>query len=259
MDAKNHMKRARKKEGMGLCCWVVLLVECAPLAAGVLIVPGAKQSAQMMLYRTLNPATEELVREYPTCTDQQLESALQLAGRAFHKWRRLSLSERAERFEVLAANLEAQVEGFAELMAMEMGKPLAEGQAEIWKCAWVCRYFKDEAEGLLASSRRQSDGREALVRYDPLGPVLAIMPWNFPFWQALRFAAPGLMAGNVALLKHAPNTPGCALALEKLFAEAGFSQGVFQNVFLSNDQAARAIADPRLRGVTLTGSTMLLR
>ncbi|HXI03494.1 MAG TPA: NAD-dependent succinate-semialdehyde dehydrogenase, partial [Candidatus Saccharimonadales bacterium] len=154
-----------------------------------------------------------------------------------------------------AGLLEERSGEHAALMALEMGKPLAEGAAESRKCAAGCRYFAANAEAFLRPDPRECDGASAEVRHEPLGPILAIMPWNFPFWQFFRFAAPALMAGNVAILKHAPCTPRCALAIERLLLEAGFPQGVVRNLFLTDDQAARLIADDRLAGVTLTGST----
>src|SRR5438046_1982446 len=139
-------------------------------------------------------------------------------------------------------------------MALEMGKPLKQGEAEAEKCAWVCDYYAEHAERFLADQPRETDASKAFVRFDPIGPVLAIMPWNFPFWQVFRFAAPALMAGNAGLLKHAPNVTRCALGIEAIFQEAGFPEGLFRALILSNEAAATVIADPRVRAVTLTGS-----
>jgi succinate-semialdehyde dehydrogenase/glutarate-semialdehyde dehydrogenase len=139
-------------------------------------------------------------------------------------------------------------------MTTEMGKPITAGEGEIDKCAWVCEYYADEAERLLATARIPTDATESFVRFDPLGPVLAIMPWNFPFWQVFRFAAPALMAGNVGLLKHASNVPGCALAIERVFADAGFPEGVFTALLVSADATEALIAHPAVAAVTLTGS-----
>jgi succinate-semialdehyde dehydrogenase/glutarate-semialdehyde dehydrogenase len=139
-------------------------------------------------------------------------------------------------------------------MATEMGKPISAGEQEVEKCAWTCDFFADHAAGMLARELVATDAAHSYVRYDPLGVVFAIMPWNFPLWQVFRFAAPALMAGNVGLLKHAPNVPGCAAAIERAFADAGFPDGAFVNLVLSNEQAARVIADPVVRAVTLTGS-----
>ncbi len=207
-----------------------------------------------MQYRTLDPSTGELLREYPRASSAEMEQALEAAGRAFVGWHRADLAARTTVLVALAERLEARGESLAELMALEMGKPLAQGRSEVEKCAWVCRYYAEHSEVLLTSDPRDSDAA-AEVRYEPLGPVLAIMPWNFPFWQVFRFLAPALALGNVGLLKHAPSTPGCALAIVDLVAEAGAPEGVLQNLFLSNEQAAELIADSRVRGVTLTGST----
>jgi succinate-semialdehyde dehydrogenase/glutarate-semialdehyde dehydrogenase len=206
-------------------------------------------------YRTLNPATGELLESFPTAGDPDVERALRQSAAAFARWRATPLSERAQALLAAADRLERRSADLARSMAVEMGKPVTEGVAEARKCAWGCRYFAENAAALLAPQPRDSDGAEAHVRCDPLGPILAIMPWNFPFWQFFRFAAPALMAGNVALLKHAPNTPRCAIEIERLLLESGLPPGVVQNLRLTNEQAAAVIADRRTRGVTLTGST----
>ncbi|HEX9733385.1 MAG TPA: NAD-dependent succinate-semialdehyde dehydrogenase [Thermoanaerobaculia bacterium] len=206
-------------------------------------------------YRTLDPTTGKLVETYPLATDAQVEEAIARACSAFAAWRRAGHDERAALLRAVADALQSCAAEHAAVMALEMGKPLVEGEAEAEKCAWACRYYADEAAGFLAPRPHQSDGSQAHVRHDPLGPILAIMPWNFPYWQVFRFAAPALAAGNVALLKHAPNTPRCALEIERLFAVAGAPEGLFQSLFLSNEQAAAVIAHDGVRGVTLTGST----
>ena len=208
-----------------------------------------------MDYRTLNPTTGELVERFDLATKGEVEAALERAVAAFAAFHRWPFRERAAILERAADLLEARASELARLMALEMGKPLAEGEAEAKKCAWACRHYAQEGEAFLAPRALESDGSEAWVRHEPLGPILAIMPWNFPFWQVFRFAAPALAAGNVALLKHAPCTPRCARAIESLLGEAGAPPGVFQNLFLSNDQAAEVIAHAAVRGVTLTGST----
>ena len=210
---------------------------------------------QAALYRTLNPANGELVENYQTATDRDVEAAVESAARAFALWRETPIEQRAQLVRRAGELLETDAAEMGALMALEMGKPIAQGDAEAKKCAWACRWYADNAASFLAAQPRESDGSAAFVRHDPLGPILAIMPWNFPFWQFFRFAAPSLMAGNVILLKHAPNTPGCGLRIEKLMDDAGFPPGVVRNLFLSNDQAARVIGDARVRGVTLTGST----
>jgi len=208
-----------------------------------------------MKYESRNPATGELLESFPYAADETVQETLEKASASFIVWRDLSFAERAKPLFRVAELLEERAEAFGRLMAEEMGKPLAEGIGEAKKCAWVCRYYAEEAEGFLAEQPHTSDGKEAFVRYDPIGPILAIMPWNFPFWQVFRFAAPTLMAGNVGLLKHAPNTPRASAVITDLMAEAGFPPGVFQHFYLSNKQAAEVIQDPRVAGVTLTGST----
>ncbi|HSR53691.1 MAG TPA: NAD-dependent succinate-semialdehyde dehydrogenase [Acidobacteriota bacterium] len=209
----------------------------------------------MMQYCTLNPTTGQLVRPYELADENQIEKALEGSAQAFREWRKTAFRRRGEPLEAVADRLEEKASSLARLMAEEMGKPVAEGKAEAEKCAWACRYFAQHGPSFLSADERHSDARKSSVRYDPLGPILAIMPWNFPFWQLFRFAAPALMAGNTVLLKHAPSTPGCALAIEELFRQAGFDASIVQNLFLSNQQAAQVIGDSRLRGVTLTGST----
>jgi succinate-semialdehyde dehydrogenase/glutarate-semialdehyde dehydrogenase len=208
-----------------------------------------------MDYRTLNPATEELIETYPPATASEIEHALDRSARAFREWRATSPDERSTMLLAAAAAIEKRAFEFAGLMALEMGKPLPQGEAEARKCALGCRWFAENGARLLEPERHDSDASESFVRFDPLGPILAIMPWNFPFWQFFRFAAPALMAGNTVVLKHAPGTPRCGLAIESLMRDAGFPEGVVRNLFLTDDQAATVIADARIRGVTLTGST----
>lgn len=206
-------------------------------------------------YRTLDPATGELIETYETASAAELDRRLDLAAAAFADWRRRPFATRAAVLEKAAALLEERAAELALVMALEMGKTLAEGESEAKKCAWACRFYAAKGESFLAPRPAESDGSEAFVRCEPLGPILAIMPWNFPFWQVFRFAAPALAAGNVGVLKHASSVPRCGMAIEALLREAGAPEGVFQNVFLSGDQARGAIADRRIRGVTLTGST----
>jgi succinate-semialdehyde dehydrogenase/glutarate-semialdehyde dehydrogenase len=205
--------------------------------------------------RSINPATEELVAEYPDHTPAEIERRLDLSQRAFEKWRETLLPARGKLFHNLSGSLKRSRNSLARLMTAEMGKTITSAEAEVEKCAEACDYFADRAGEFLAPTPIASDASESFVRFDPLGAVLAIMPWNFPLWQVIRFAAPALMAGNVAVLKHAPNVPGCALALEKLFAESGFPEGMFSLLLISDNQAAEdLIAHPAIRAVTLTGS-----
>jgi succinate-semialdehyde dehydrogenase/glutarate-semialdehyde dehydrogenase len=208
-----------------------------------------------MDYRTLDPTTGELLEHFDPHADEAVDGMLDRARGAFESWRGETLERRALALGAAADELERQADELAALMALEMGKPLEEGGAEAAKCASACRYYAEHADAFLRPTPRDADGSEAYVRYDPLGPVLAIMPWNFPFWQFFRFAAPALMAGNAVLLKHAPNTPRCAARIEALMTASGLPAGLVQNVRLTNDQAARVIGDRRVRAVTLTGST----
>ena len=204
--------------------------------------------------RSLNPFTEEVFAEYPDHNQQQVDQLLEQAEAAFAKWRRFSFEQRGELLRRAGELLLEQKSDLATLMVREMGKTIGGAEAEIEKCASACDYFANHAQRLLAIEEVPTDATRSYVRFDPLGPILAIMPWNFPFWQVFRFAAPSLMAGNVAVLKHAWNVPGCGLAIERIFREAGFPQGVFTNLLLDNDAAEKLIAHPKIRAVTLTGS-----
>jgi succinate-semialdehyde dehydrogenase/glutarate-semialdehyde dehydrogenase len=208
-----------------------------------------------MKYESVDPATGRPVERFATATNPELDQAIAAAASAFIAWRERPLAVRTGFLSRIADLLEERAAELAGVMATEMGKPVAEGRAEAGKCAWVCRYYAEHAAAFLAQVHKESDGAGAWVRHDPLGPILAIMPWNFPFWQFFRFAAPALAAGNVTLLKHSPNTPRCARRIEQLVLQAGLPEGVVRNLFLTDDQAATAIADPRVRGVTFTGST----
>lgn len=202
----------------------------------------------------VNPTTEQPLEAAQEWSDAQIQTALTAAEAAFEQWRSQSFAHRGNVFRALAKALRDKRDPLAQLMAIEMGKPITAGEQEIEKCAWTCEYFAEHAQRLLSSETIASDAAHSFVRCDPLGPILAIMPWNFPFWQVFRFAAPALMAGNTALLKHAPNVPGCAVAIEQLFADAGAPAGLFASVVLSNEAAAEVIAHPAVRAVTLTGS-----
>ena len=207
-----------------------------------------------MAIATINPATGELVRSFAALTDAELEAKLARAQEAFAAHRRTAFAWRAERMVAAAEILERDKERFARLMTLEMGKPLVQARAEVQKCATGCRYYAAHAEKFLADEPLPEASGRCHVRYKPLGPVLAIMPWNFPFWQVIRFAAPALMAGNVGLLKHAPSVPQCAMALEEVFLRAGFPEGCFQALLIENETVARVIEDERVAAVTLTGS-----
>jgi succinate-semialdehyde dehydrogenase/glutarate-semialdehyde dehydrogenase len=204
---------------------------------------------------TVNPATGETLRSYVALTDDELEAKLRRADQAFRQYRRTPFADRARWMIRAAEILEAERQTLGELMTREMGKPIGAAVAEAEKCARVCRYYAENGERFLADEEVQTDATRSWVAYQPIGPVLAIMPWNFPFWQAFRFIVPALMAGNVGLLKHASNVPGCALAIEDVLLRAGFPEGAFQTLLVGSDAVARILADPRVRAATLTGST----
>lgn len=208
-----------------------------------------------MKYQSLNPTTGQVEKEFPLHSDAAVEAAIAKAHEAWREWRRTSFTRRADLMQKCAAILEERATALAEMMAREMGKPLGEGEAEAKKCAGTCRYYADNTEAFLRSVPHPSDASESYVRYDPIGIIFAIMPWNFPFWQVFRHGAPTLMAGNVIVLKHSPNTPQCAAAIEEILREAGAPEGLLTNLYITNDQAAEVIGDARVRGVTLTGST----
>ena len=207
-----------------------------------------------MSLQAINPATEEVVATYPESTPAQVDEALAQAHAAYQTWRSTSFAERAAAVRGLAATLRDRKAKLARLITTEMGKPITESEAEIEKCAWNCEYYADNGERFLANEAIATNARESYVQFTPLGVVLAIMPWNFPFWQVLRFAAPAMMAGNAAVLKHASNVPGCGLAIEDLFRAGGFPDGILRTVLVPGATAEQIIADPRVRAVTLTGS-----
>ena len=207
-----------------------------------------------MPIQTLNPATEEVIKTFEELTDNQIEEKLIKAQKAFENWRQTSFEQRAEKLKKVAEILRVDAKAIGEIMTLEMGKPIKQAMAESEKCAWVCDYYADHAEKFLAPEKISTDASESYVQFDPLGIVLAVMPWNFPFWQVLRFAAPTLMAGNVGVLKHASNVPQCAEKIEEIFTQAGFPPGVFQNFLISSGKVESLIRDPRVKAVTLTGS-----
>src|SRR5499426_1761201 len=207
-----------------------------------------------MSIQSVNPATGEVVEAFEETSQQGLERAVAAAREAFLEWRRVPYDTRAKCMHNAASALRARSVDHARTMALEMGKPIAQGEAEVEKCAWVCEYYAEHAEALLAEQPRTTDASRSYVRFDPLGPVLAVMPWNFPFWQVFRFAAPALMAGNVGLLKHASNVPQCALAIEDIFRRAGFPEGAFQTLLIGSSKVEDILNDPRIVAATLTGS-----
>ena len=204
--------------------------------------------------QSVNPATGEVVAEYREHTPGEAAEVIDRAHACFGAWRRSAFSERSERLHALATVLEIRRVELARLIAVEMGKPITAGLAEVDKCAWTCRFYAEDAEGMLADRRMETGRRASYVHHEPLGVVLAIMPWNFPFWQVIRFAAPAVMAGNVGVLKHASNVSGCALAIEESFREAGFPDGVLSTVLVPASTATHLVAHPHVAAVTLTGS-----
>ena len=207
-----------------------------------------------MAIATINPATGEVVKTFPALSEAEIEKKLQLAVTAFRKERKTSFAERARRMTKAAEILERDQEKYGRLMTLEMGKPLKAAVAEAAKCATGCRYYAENAEKFLKDEVVDTGAKKSFIRYLPIGPILAVMPWNFPFWQVMRFAAPALMAGNVGLLKHASNVPQCALAIEEIFREAGFPEGVFQTLLIGSQQVDAVLNDPRVVAATLTGS-----
>jgi succinate-semialdehyde dehydrogenase / glutarate-semialdehyde dehydrogenase len=207
-----------------------------------------------MAIATINPATGELVKSFDPLTAAQIEQKLQLAASAFRTHRRTSFAERASRMMRAAEILEKEKDKCAHLMTLEMGKPLRAAVAEAMKCATGCRYYAENAEKFLADETVETGAQRSFIRYLPIGPILAIMPWNFPFWQVFRFVAPALMAGNVGLLKHASNVPQCALKIEDIVRRAGFAEGVFQTLLIGSGPVDGILNDPRVVAATLTGS-----
>jgi len=203
---------------------------------------------------SINPTTGERLKTFDMWSDARTETALAAAAAAAPAWQATSYAERAQRFRAAAAELRNNIDYYASLITLEMGKIAREARAEIEKCALGCEFYAAHAEAYLRDENIETEASSSYVAYLPLGTVLAIMPWNFPFWQVFRFAAPNLMAGNNALLKHASNVPQCALAIEEIFHKSGFPDGVFQTLLISAAQAEKIIADPRIQAVTLTGS-----
>ena len=203
---------------------------------------------------TVNPATGETLKTFEAATDREIDQTLTRAANAFREHRLLPFAERAALMTRAAEILDADKNELGRLMTIEMGKPINAGIAEAEKCALACRYYAERAESFLADENVVVKDGRAWIAFQPIGVVLAVMPWNFPFWQVFRFAAPALMAGNVGILKHASNVPQCALAIEDVFKRAGFAEGVFQTLIIGTDPVAGIIADKRVAAVTLTGS-----
>jgi succinate-semialdehyde dehydrogenase / glutarate-semialdehyde dehydrogenase len=207
-----------------------------------------------MAIATVNPATGQLVKSFEPLTDSEIEEKLQRAADTFSKYRKVPFADRARMMLKAAAILESEKETYARIMTTEMGKTFRSAVDEAVKCAWVCRYYAENAERFLADEVVETTASRSYIRYQPLGAVLAVMPWNFPFWQVLRFAAPALMAGNVGLLKHASIVPQSALMIEDVFHKAGFPEGAFQTLLIGSQKVEKILDDPRVAAATLTGS-----
>lgn len=208
----------------------------------------------MATLKSINPFTNELLVELQEYDDNKLEAILQCASETFDSWKNTSFSERGALMKKCAQQLMSDKNSLARLISVEMGKPILQAIAEIEKCALTCEYYAGHAEEFLKDEKILSDASESFICYQPLGTILAVMPWNFPFWQVFRFAAPSIMAGNVAILKHSSNVPQCAVAIEKIFMDAGFPKGVFQTVLVGSVKVEKLIGHPVIKATTLTGS-----
>src|SRR5829696_6632889 len=207
-----------------------------------------------MTIATINPATGQTVRTFTPLSDAELDARLQCAADTYRRFRTTRLRDRTRMLLKTAEILETEKDRFGRLMVLEMGKTLKSAVDEAVKCAWGCRYYAENAERFLADEVVETSASRSMVVYQPIGPILAVMPWNFPFWQVFRFAAPALAAGNVGLLKHASNVPQCALAIEEIFRRAGFPEGCFQTLLIGVEPIQGLLEDPRIKAATLTGS-----
>ncbi len=206
------------------------------------------------MIKSINPATEEEIKSYNEMGSDEIEKVISSADEAFNQWRRSSFSTRSLTMKKAAEVLRNDKERHALLMTQEMGKPIAQSRSEVEKCAWVCDYFAEHGEEFLRDRLIESDASKSFVSFRPIGVVLAVMPWNFPYWQVFRFAVPGLMAGNAGVLKHASNVTGCALAIEEVFREAGLPENLFRTLIVSSGKMEKVIESEKIRAVTLTGS-----
>lgn len=204
--------------------------------------------------KSINPYTGETIKEYQEMSLEEIDQIIQKAQETFLKWRKVSFEDKSELMKKAAKVLRENSKKYGKIMAEEMGKPIKDGISEINKCAWVCEYYADNAKLFLQDEIIETDASKSYVTYQPLGIILAIMPWNFPFWQVFRFAAPGLMAGNVGLLKHASNVPGCALAIENIFNQARFPENAFRTLLVGSKMVNQIIENSLIKAVTLTGS-----
>ncbi len=207
-----------------------------------------------MTITAINPANGDTIKTYKQTPLAKVNKCVETAHQAFGVWKKMTFSQRAELMKRASRILTENKEEYAQIMAMEMGKPIRQGRSEAEKCAWVCDYYADNAFKMLQSEKIETDASNSFVSFQPLGVILAVMPWNYPFWQVFRFAAPGLMAGNAVVLKHASNVPGCSLAIEDIFKKAGFPENLFQNLLIPGKQIKGVMEHPLIQAVTLTGS-----
>ena len=207
------------------------------------------------MLQSINPANEELIHQYAEMSDAVVSEILDKTNSAYHEWKLTSFNHRSGLMKNAAKILRDRKDELARLMTLEMGKPILQSKAEVEKCAWVCDYYAENAEKFLANEIVKTEFSKSYISYQPLGVILAVMPWNFPFWQVFRFAAPTLMAGNAGILKHASNVMGCALAIEEIFVKAGFPENVFRTLVISSKKVEAVIRNKNVQAVTLTGST----
>jgi succinate-semialdehyde dehydrogenase/glutarate-semialdehyde dehydrogenase len=212
------------------------------------------RSGGKMPIQTINPATGRIEKTFPEMTDEEVFSFIEKADDAFLKWRDTDFETRSDKMKKAAKILKEKKEHYGKILTLEMGKPVSQAIAEVEKCAWVCDYYAENAEKILSNEIVATDASESYIRFDPIGVVLAVMPWNFPFWQVFRFAAPALMAGNVGILKHASNVPMCALAIEEIFMKAGFPENTFKTLLIGSSLVSEIINHPKVKAATLTGS-----
>lgn len=208
-----------------------------------------------MAIQSINPSTGSLIKNYREMSSNKVDLIIKRAHHAFELWRLISLKDRNVKLRRAAEVLRQRKDQLSRLMALEMGKPLGQGREEIEKCAWTCDYYAQETQKFLSPQIVETDASKSYVCFEPLGVILAIMPWNYPFWQVFRFLAPALMAGNGAVLKHASNVPGCAMAIEQIMREAGFPRNLFRTLMIGSQEASRVVENPLIKAVTLTGST----
>ena len=207
-----------------------------------------------MVMRSVNPATGKEIERFKEHTTKQVDAKLARAVKTYKDWREVGFDKRADLMRSAAEILRRKKRDYGKIMALEMGKPITEAMTESEKCAWACDFYAENAQKFLADEEVPTEAKKSFVRYDPLGPILAVMPWNFPFWQVFRFIAPSIMAGNVGLLKHASNVPRCALTIQEVMKDAGFPEGVFQTLLINSSQVEHVVRDPRIKAISLTGS-----